>query len=220
MVGQQFDPIDLNTWERAQHFYYFSKMAKTGFSMNVEIDITTLLNEAKVKGIKFYPAYLHSVTTGLNQCKEFKVAYCDEVLGSWDSLTPVYAVFHEDDKTFSLMWTEYHEDFSVFYQRYLSDHQQYGDQHGILAKPNPPKSSYTVSCVPWISFKSFAVHSYGLDDYFFPTVEAGKYYEKDGKIVLPLSITAHHAVCDGYHIHLFLQTLQDLCDTSIKWLNI
>ena len=36
----------------------------------------------------------------LNKQPEFKTAYKDGILGFYDTLTPLYASFHEDDKTF------------------------------------------------------------------------------------------------------------------------
>lgn len=38
----------------------------------------------------------------------------------------------------------------------------------------------------------------------------GKYYEEDGKILLPLAVQVHHAVCDGFHICRFVNELQEL----------
>ena len=108
------------------------------------------------------------------------------------------------------MWTEYHEDFNVFYQNYMQNQIQYGGNHGVLAQARtlPPENSYVVSCVPWISFKHFSVHSYENKSYYFPSVEAGKFYEKGGKLLMPLSITCHHATTDGYHVNCFLEQLQ------------
>lgn len=90
--------------------------------------------------------------------------------------------------------------------------------HGLLAKPNPPPNCYVVSCIPWISFSSFAVHNYGEFNYYLPSVEAGKYYKKHDKTLLPLSITIHHASADGYHIHMFLKNLEQLCSRPEQWL--
>ena len=45
--------------------------------------------------------------------------------------------------------------------------------------------------------------------YYFPSVEAGMIYESGGKLLLPLSITCHHAAADGYHVKQFLDALQD-----------
>ena len=167
-------------------------------------------NEMKFTPLKFFPAYLWLVTKTLNLQQEFKIAEKDGQIGYYDTLTPLYATFHDDDKTFSLMWTEYDDDFMTFYKSYLKNKEQYGNNHGILTQPNqtPPPNAYTVSCIPWVSFNHFAVHTYENKPYFFPSVEAGKFYEKDGRIMMPLSITCHHAATDGYHVNQFLETLQ------------
>ena len=95
-----FTPIDLQSWPRGQMFYYFSKMAPTGYSMTVNVDVTELRRSTKEAGVKFFPAYLWLVTKNLNRQMEFKVAEKDGVLGYYDTLTPLYASFHEDDHTF------------------------------------------------------------------------------------------------------------------------
>ena len=72
-----------------------------------------------------------------------------------------------------------------------------------------PRGRMFYYCVPWISFKHFAVHSYENKPYVFPSVEAGKIYDsEDGRKLLPLSITCHHAATDGYHVDRFLKELQ------------
>ncbi len=48
---------------------------------------------------------------------------------------------------------------------------------------------------------------------FFPSVEAGKFYEKNGKIYLSLSITCHHATTDGWHVKCFLESFEQLINT-------
>ena len=46
-----------------------------------------------------------------------------------------------------------------------------------------------------------------------PIFTVGKYFEREGKLVLPLAVRVHHAVCDGYHVAMFLQDLQRRMDT-------
>ncbi len=216
----QFTPIDLSTWKRGQIFYYFARMAPTGYSLTVQIDITRMKNALTQKGRKFFPAYLWLVTKLLNEQEEFRIAEKDGQIGCYDFLTPLYAVFHEDDKTFSLMWTEYNEDFDVFYKNYIRNQQQYGAQHGILAQNNmlPPPNAYTVSCLPWVSFQHFSVHSYENKPYYFPSIEAGKFVKQNNRLLMPLSITCHHAATDGYHISLFLERLQSEADQFLQYL--
>ena len=215
-----FTPIDLQTWPRGQMFYYFSQMAPAGYSMTVPVDVTALRKTLKEAGRKLFPAYLWLVTKNLNRQTEFKVAEKDGVLGFYDSLRPLYASFHENDHTFSLMWTEYTDGFLQFHQAYLENQAQFGHNHGVLCQPQtpPPANAYTVSCVPWVSFTHFAVHSYENKPYYFPSVEAGKFFEEAGRILMPLSITCHHATTDGYHIKCFLDSLQEDINGFIRYL--
>lgn len=166
-------------------------------------------------------AYLWLVTKLLNEQMEFKIAEKEGQLGYYNTLTPLYAVFHDDDITFSLMWTDYDDSFTAFYEAYISDGKNYGENHGVLAKKNqlPPPNSYTISCLPWISFNHFAVHSYENKPYYFPSVEAGKFFEKDGRMYMPLSLTCHHAATDGYHLSVFLDALQEEMDSFEKYLS-
>ena len=215
-----FTPIDLQNWPRGQIYYYFAKMAPTGYSMTVNMDVTTLRKVLKEAGLKFFPAYLWLITKNLNMQTEFKVAEKDGILGYYDTLTPLYANFHEDDHTFSLMWTAYSDDFSQFYRAYVENQARFGDVHGVLAQPQtpPPANAYTVSCVPWISFSHFAVHSYENKPYYFPSVEAGRFFTENGKTMMPLSMTCHHATTDGYHVKCFLEALQEDMDNFHKYL--
>lgn len=215
-----FTPLDLRTWKRGQIFYYFSKMAPTGYSLTAELDITEMKTVLDKAGLKFFPAYLWLVTSVLNEQIEFRIAEKDGQIGFYDYLTPLYASFHEDDKTFSLMWTPYNDDFLEFYNAYIQNQKQYGGNHGVLAQPDqlPPSNAYTVSCLPWISFSHFAVHSYENKGYYFPSVEAGKFFERDRKCIMPLSVTCHHAAADGYHVYRFLERMQTEANEFEKYI--
>lgn len=43
-----------------------------------------------------------------------------------------------------------------------------------------------------------------------PIFTMGEYYEENQRIILPLSIQVHHAVCEGFHICCFVNKLQEL----------
>lgn len=216
----EFTPIDLQSWKRGQMFYYFSKMAPTGYSLTVNLDVTKMKAALDAAQRNFFPAYLWLVTKTLNGQQEFRIAEKDGQIGSYDYLTPLYATCHEDDKTFSMMWTEYEDDFGAFYDAYIRNQEEYGKNHGVLAQPDlqPPPNAYTVSCVPWISFQHFSVHSYDNKHYFFPSVEAGKFIMEDDRLRMPLSITCHHAATDGYHVSRFLEQLQEEADRFAQYI--
>ena len=51
--------------------------------------------------------------------KMFKDKY--GYLCAWDKIIPNYTIFHNDDHTFSDCWTDFSEDFNIFYQDILKD---------------------------------------------------------------------------------------------------
>ncbi len=134
----RFTPIDLRTWPRREQFCYFAKMAPTGYALTVQLDVTKMKAVLDNADLKFFPAYLWLVTKTLNRQQEFCIAEKDGRLGYYDYLTPLYAHFHEDDRTFSLMWTPYNDDFQVFYDTYLYNQKHHGENKGILAQPELP----------------------------------------------------------------------------------
>jgi chloramphenicol O-acetyltransferase type A len=216
---KSFHPIDIQNWPMAQAFHYYTNMAPTTYTVNVTMDVTILRKTMKSKGYKFFPAYLYLVTRAIGKQQELRIAAQDGVLGYWDNLTPCYPQFHEDDKTTSLLWTEYDDCFEVFYGRYIEDTAKHGNSHGILSsKGLPPPNVYIVSCIPWFTFNSFSLHNHGIKDYYVPSFEAGGFKEADGKTAMPLSATVHHATTEGYHLKVFFEELQRTMDNPQEWL--
>lgn len=214
-----FTPIDMNTWPMTQAFYYYTQMAPTSYTVNVMMDVTILRRTLKEQEYKFFPAYLYLVTRAISKQEELRVAVKDGVLGHWQALTPAYPQFHDDDKTTSLLWTEYNDCFQNFYDRYLDDTKKHGSSHGILSsKGIPPANTYVISCIPWFTFNSFSIHNHGIHDYYVPSFEAGGFVETCGKIQMPLSVTVHHATTDGYHLKVFFEELQSTMNHPDEWL--
>lgn len=220
MLNTIFHPIDFNEWYRKEYFYYFTKMLPTGYSISVEIDITNTYNIIKKANKKFFPAYLYVASKLISEQQEFKIATLDNQIGYYEVLHPSYACFHEDDKTMSNMWTEYNDDFEIFYNNYMDDQNKYASNHGILAKPDmPPQNNCMIGMLPWIKFSSYTPVPYADLNMYFPVLQAGKFFDKDGKKMMPLSITVHHAVADGYHVSLFIEKFQKHMTYPEKWIN-
>lgn len=219
ICDEGFVPINMGTWPRAQVFYYYTQIAPTSYTVNVRMDVTVLRHKLKQRGFKFFPAYLWLVTKAMQGIDELKVGMRDGVLGTWKQLTPAYPQFHQDDKTTSLLWTEFREDFSGFYENYERDVKAHGNSHGVLSSKGIPLSNaYIISCIPWFTFQSFSLHNHGIKDYYFPSFEAGKFVEEEGKVFMPLSVTVHHATADGYQLKLFFESLQRTMNHPEEWL--
>lgn len=214
-----FHKIDMENWERREYYHYYINFIKSKYNLNIDIDITKLLKRVKEKGVKFYPSMIYAVMRGVNMNREFRMSYDSEGnLGYWDCCHPSYTIFHDDDKTFSDIWSEYSEDFEVFYKNAVEDMEKYKDVKGIKSKAGKPDNFCPVSAIPWLSFTGYSNDTYSESKMLFPVIAFGKYYEKDGKILLPFSVFAAHAVADGYHTCKLINDIQDIVLKVDEWI--
>lgn len=215
-----FHLIDFQNWPNAEAFYYYSQIAPTTYSVNVSLDVTILRTALKEKGYKFFPAYIYLVTKAISKEPAFCIGVQDGAVGYWDSLTPTFPQFNEETKTTSLLWTEYHEDFETFYNRYIDDTTQHGKSIGFLStKGLPLPNAFIISCIPWFTFNSFSLNKHGIKDNFVPCFEAGGFSQNGDKITMPLSVTVHHATTEGYHLNVFFEALQQTMNHPEEWLH-
>jgi len=66
----KFNLIEKEKWDRLPYFEHYLNQ-KCTFSITANIDITTLLEQLRNKGIKLYPSFIYMVTRIVNSHKEF-----------------------------------------------------------------------------------------------------------------------------------------------------
>ena len=89
--------------------------------------------------------------------------------------------------------------------------ERYRDVTGVIkARPGQPVNFCPVSCLPWLSFTSFAQDTYTESEMLFPLIKFGKYFRTDGKIQIPVSVFVSHAVADGYHTCKLINDMQEI----------
>lgn len=205
--------IDMENWPRREHYKYYTKILKIQYNMTANVRVEKLLDYCHKNGKKFYPVMIYLVSKTVNSIDNFKMFRDKEDnLCVWDHVVPNYTIFHDDDKTFSDCWSEYDENFDVFYQKIIADMEKYKDKKGIKAREDQPANFYCVSATPWTAFTSFGSRVVGGDLQFFPVITMGKYEQWGDKILMPVNLNVIHAVCDGYHAGLFFDTLQKEID--------
>ncbi|MBG6016454.1 type A chloramphenicol O-acetyltransferase [Proteus mirabilis] len=202
--------VDLSQWGRKEHFEVFQSFAQCTFSQTVQLDITSLLKTVKQNGYKFYPTFIYIISQLVNKHAEFRMAMKDGELVIWDSVNPGYTIFHEQTETFSSLWSYYHKDINQFLKTYSEDIAQYGDNLAYFPKEFI-ENMFFVSANPWVSFTSFNLNVANINNFFAPVFTIGKYYTQGDKVLMPLAIQVHHAVCDGFHVGRLLNELQQYC---------
>ena len=53
-----FHLIDMEKWERREHYHYYRDLLKVRYNLNVNVDITELLAQVKEQKLKFYPVFI------------------------------------------------------------------------------------------------------------------------------------------------------------------
>lgn len=204
-----YQKIDPETWPRREHYRYYRERLKCGYSLTARLDVTEALGFARRRGRRFYGCMLYAAAKTVNEMPEMKLMTApDGTPGVWDAVHVNFTVFHEDDKTFSDLWTEYRPDFETFYREFCRVVETFGASHGVKGRPGQPPNFFCVSCVPWLDYAGFTTHSVG-EPALFPIVTYGKYTEERGRYTLPATLTISHAAADGYHSSLFFQNFQE-----------
>ena len=63
--------IDINTWDRKEHFEFYSNIATPHYCIAFNIDITKLLEFTRENKISFYYSLIYLCTQSINEIDEF-----------------------------------------------------------------------------------------------------------------------------------------------------
>ena len=201
-----FRKIDIENWERREFYEHFISQVVCSYSVSVNLGITHL------KGQKLYPAMIWLLTKTVNDMPEFRTSLTAEGLGVYDDMHPMYTVFNKENKNFSGIWSYFSEDYNTFLRNYEEDSAKYSTSTRYAPKDGTPVNSFNISMLPWVEFTGLNINVYDEGKFLLPIFTMGKYFEHNGKRMLPLAIQVHHAVCDGYHVGAFVERLQGYID--------
>lgn len=205
--------LDMENWDRYEHFKHFKNIVPCTYSLTAKIDISELLIYKNKKNFNFYPIIIHCITKAVNQQTNFRISYDhNNNLGYYDYLNPSYTIFHKETETFSNIWTDYDDDINVFIKLYNKDIDLYGNNFSLSPKGSEDSNLLNISSLPWVDFSSFNLNLQKGYEYYLPIITIGKFTKLQRKWYMPLAIQIHHAVADGYHISVFLKTLQSIID--------
>ncbi|MCS3464736.1 MULTISPECIES: type A chloramphenicol O-acetyltransferase [Citrobacter] len=211
----EYTPVDLSCWARKEHFEVFQTFAQSTFNQTVLLDITALLKHIKEVGWKFYPTIIFLLSKVVNRHTEFRMAIKDNELVIWNEVHPSYTIFHNETETFSSLWSHYDGNIHHFQHVYAEDMARYGNNLSYWPKGESLENIFFVSAIPWVSFTSFNINVANMQNFFSPMFTIGKYYNQDGKVLLPLAIQVHHSVCDGFHVARLINELQEISDNIL-----
>ena len=200
--------LDLDTWNRKEHFLFFKQMDEPFYGITTTIDCTQAYNKAKTLGISFFSYYLHKTLGAVNAIENFRYRIIEDEVYLFDVIDASATVMRED-KTFGFSYMAYAENPIDFAQIIQTEIERIQTTTGIFTREYPDNLIH-FSALPWINFTSLShARSFTWPD-SCPKISFGKLMDDKGTKSMPISVHVHHGLVDGYHVGLFIERLQQL----------
>jgi chloramphenicol O-acetyltransferase type A len=203
-----YKQIDLLNWPRYKQYDFFRKYDNPFFNICSTIDVTTLLQQCNKHKESFSTAMLFASIDVANEITEFRYRLKNNGVVEYNEIYAGSTILN-DDETFSFCYFDYFSDFSLFNEAAKNATHRHKTESLEFDGRNNDLNLIHYSVIPWISFSSFShPRNYTTND-SIPKIVFGKYYEKEGRTLMPISIEVHHALMDGLHLGKYLEALQN-----------
>lgn len=202
--------IDIYNWNRRAYYEFYKSYDNPCFSIDVNIDITSLVSVIKQRELKFFPSFLYCLMSSLNSIDEFKYRIRNDRVIMHDIIHPSFTVLNSKEN-YVFCYTEFKRDFYEFYHDVVRNIEVAlkGDN---LEDEEGKDDLVFISSIPWFSFTSIT-HPFSKNDpHSIPRVTFGRYFERDNKYYLPISFQVHHGLVDGLHIAKLITKITETID--------
>ena len=204
--------INIESWNRKEHFEFFSRMASPYFGITTEVDCTIAYDNAKENGNSFFAHYLHKSMIAVNSVEELRLRIVDNKVALFEKIN-AGATVGRADGTFGFIFVNFSDDFENFNKELQNEIQTVLNSTGLrLNDDDIKKDLIRHSTIPWTSFTGL-LHPTNFDrTESVPKITFGKFSIREGKKYLPVSIEAHHGLVDGFHLAKYLSEFQRQLD--------
>jgi len=200
--------LNIEKWERKDHFKFFNSFEEPFFGVTVNIDCTKAYNYCKEKGLSFFLFYLHKSLVAVNKIEPFRYRINNGKVFIYDKVNASPTI-NRPNGTFDFAYMEYFIDFSKFEEEAKSEIEKAQSSTGLT----PAVSGENVihySSIPWLKFTSMShARSFTFKD-SCPKISFGMMSKNEGVQNMPVSIHVHHALMDGFHVGEFVSEFQKL----------
>ena len=103
--------LDINNWNRKDHFNFFKQLEEPFFGVCITIDCTTAFKKSKVEGHSFFLSYLHKALKAVNsvECFRYRISGDDIIVYDQIDASPTIG---RPDGTFGFSYMKYHKNFN------------------------------------------------------------------------------------------------------------
>ena len=200
-----YKEVDLKAWDRKAQYDFFKNYDNPYFNITADLEVSELYKYCKKNKYSFFLCSLYCSLKACNNIKPFRTRVIDEKICIFDIIHPASTVLLNNN-TFIYCFMEFNNSFDSFHLKAINSIEEAKKKESFHSIERPDVIYHSV--IPWISFTSFSnARKKGQGD-DIPRIVFGKYYTKDNKLNLPVSVEVHHALMDGYHVGQYFTQLQ------------
>lgn len=207
-MANKYEVIDESTWERAMHCMVFRNSIEPAFCVTFEADVTEFKNKVKEEGLSFTLAMVYAVCKCANEVEALRYRFLDGKAVLYERIDTAFTYLNKETELFKVVNVPFIENLSEYVAlatKTAEEQQEYFT--GPLGN-----DVFQCSPMPWVTYTHISHTNSGKKDNATPLFDWGKYYEKDERVLIPISIQAHHSFVDGIHIGQFVDALQKFFD--------
>ncbi len=207
-MSNHYTEIDEKTWKRAMHCMVFRNSIEPAFCVTFELDITNFLPKIKEKNYSFTMAMIYAVSKCANEIEEFRYRFLDGKVVLFNRIDTAFTYLNQETELFKVVnvpMCDSMEDYVSLATKTAKEQEEYFT--GPLGN-----DVFQFSPMPWVPYTHISHTNSGKKDNATPLFDWGRFYEKDGKILLPFSVQAHHSFVDGLHIGKLYELVQKYLD--------
>lgn len=197
--------IDLTTWNRSMHFQIFKNSIQPQYCVTFDLDITNFLTKIKERGFSFTFSFVYAVAKCANQIEAFRCRFVDGKPAVFDTINTSFTYLNKDTELFKVVNVPMQNSI----EKYVALAKEIEENQTEYFTAPMGNDIYQFSAFPWVSYKHISHTESGKKDNATPLFDWGKFYEKDGKILMPFSVQVHHSFVDGIHIGKLANALQN-----------
>jgi chloramphenicol O-acetyltransferase type A len=192
--------LDLDSWNRKEHFLFFKQMQEPFFGVTINIDCTKAYTASKALGTSFFIYYLHKTLVAVNAFESFRYRIENTHIYKHDRID-ASATISRADGTFGFSLIEYHPDYSIFEETAKTEIERIQNTTGLFTREFKEDNVIHFSAIPWLNFTSLShARSMTYPD-SCPKISFGKVIvSEEGNRIMPMSIHVHHGLMDAMHV--------------------
>lgn len=207
-MANSYQVIDVSTWDRAVHCMVFRNCVEPAFCVTFELDITHFLRKIKEKKLSFTLAMVYTVCHCANQIEAFRYRFLDGEIVLFDRIDTAFTYLDKETELFKVVNVPMRDTLEEYVELAA---KTAAEQRAYFTGPLG-NDVFQCSPMPWVAYTHISHTNSGKKDNATPLFDWGKYVERDGRVLMPVSVQAHHSFVDGIHIGKFVDGLQSYMD--------